>query len=50
MEAEYKPDGSLDWKHIYKYDSMGSMIEMTKYSSEALLPVSQTVYEITYRK
>ena len=48
-ETSYDPDGSLRYKSIYKYDSSGNIIEETKYSSEALVPQSQTVYEITYR-
>ena len=39
-------DGSLDSKSIWKYDALGNVIEKTVYNSEALLPKSQTVYEI----
>lgn len=49
-EARYYSDGSLYEKSIYKYDSAGNMIEETWYRGEALIPKSQTVYEITYRK
>ena len=47
--AVYNSDGSLWKKDIYKYDASGNMIEETEYRGEALLPKSQTVYEITYR-
>ena len=47
--ASYGSDGSLCEKIIYKYDSSGNIIEETIYSGEALIPQSQTVYEITYR-
>ena len=49
-EALYNYDGSLDEKLIYKYDTSGNVIEKSKYYGDALLPISQTVYEITYRK
>ena len=49
-EAGYNYDGSLDEKLIYKYDASGNVIEKSKYYGEALLPISQKVYEITYRK
>jgi hypothetical protein len=48
--AEYNSDGSLMEKNIWKYDASGNMIEKSKYYGEALSPISQTVYEITYRK
>jgi hypothetical protein len=40
----------LNEKYIYKYDASGNRIEETEYRGEALLPISQTVCEITYRK
>ena len=46
---EWNSDGSLSWKSIYKYDSRGNMIEETDYSSGALIPKSQSVFEIVYR-
>ena len=49
-DAWYNSEGSLIEKYIYKYDASGNRIEETKYRGEALLPISQTVYEITYRK
>ena len=48
-KASYNSDGSLFHKYIYKYDSQGNMIEETKYRSEALIPESLIVYEITFR-
>ena len=47
-EACYKSDGSLRYKHSYKYDSSGNKIEKAEYRGEALIPRSLTVYEITY--
>ena len=48
-DARYDSYGSLGDKDICKYDSSGNMIEETKYRSEALIPESLIVYEITYR-
>ena len=48
--AGYNSDGSLIEKYIYKYDASGNRIEETVYYGGALLPISQTVYEITCRK
>ena len=47
--ARYDSDGSLNGKYTYKYDSRGNMIEETDYSSGALIPKSQSVFEIVYR-
>ena len=49
-EAYYNSNGSLDEKYICKYDSAGNRIEEAAYSGESLIPESQIVYEITYRK
>ena len=49
-EAHYGSDGSLGNKWVMKYDDLGSRIESTRYSGEALIPHSQMVFEITYRK
>ncbi len=48
-KAWYISDGSLNDKYTYKYDSSRNVIEKTTYSGEAIVPHSQTVYEITYR-
>jgi hypothetical protein len=39
----------LERKYTGKYDSLGNLIETNIYVGEALIPQSQTVYEITYR-
>jgi hypothetical protein len=49
-KAHYDSDGSLYWKYTYKYGSTGNMIEALRYEGDATMPVSQTVFEITYRK
>ena len=49
-EATNYSIGSLRNRYIYKYDASGNMIEKNKYYGEALSPISQTVYENTYRK
>ena len=48
-KAFYYSYGSLGYKNIYKYDSRGNVVEETKYQGEVLIPMSLTVFEITYR-